>query len=270
MIVTINNLDLAQIADSGQCFRWNRLDDKNFEVIAYDRYLKLRQDGNKFDLNCDEGQWDEIWSAYLDTDTDYEGIGKRIRESDDEYLKEAYEHGQGIRILRQELWETLISFIISQNNNIKRIRGSIEAICKKAALPVTGDAPEGKYRFPKPTELDREFFDDRELGLGYRDVYLADMYEYAALHPDFPDRLLGLDNEEAFRELKSFKGIGDKVANCVCLFGLHQIDAFPIDTHIRQILNKYYPDGFDFDRYKGYAGIIQQYMFNYKLNNRGQ
>ncbi|MCR5406062.1 MAG: 8-oxoguanine DNA glycosylase, N-terminal domain-containing protein, partial [Lachnospiraceae bacterium] len=123
MIVTINNLDLAQIADSGQCFRWHWLDEASFEVIAYDRYLKLRQNGNEFDLSCDEEQWNEIWSTYLDTDTDYAGIGRRIRETDDEYLKEAYEHGQGIRILRQELWETLISFIISQNNNIKRIRG---------------------------------------------------------------------------------------------------------------------------------------------------
>ena len=144
MIVTVNNLDLAQIADSGQCFRWNRLDETSFEVIAYDRYLKLKQNGNKLDLSCDEEQWNEIWSTYLDMDTDYADIGRRIRETDDEYLKKAYEHGQGIRILRQELWETLISFIISQNNNIKRIRGSIEAICKKAALPVTGDAPLGR------------------------------------------------------------------------------------------------------------------------------
>ena len=168
MIVTVNNLDLAQIADSGQCFRWNRLDETSFEVIAYDRYLKLKQNGNKLNLSCDEEQWNEIWSTYLDMDTDYADIGRRIRETDDEYLKKAYEHGQGIRILRQELWETLISFIISQNNNIKRIRGSIEAICRKAALPVTGDAPLEKYRFPKPTELDREFFNDWELGLGYR------------------------------------------------------------------------------------------------------
>lgn len=267
MKITINNMDLAQIADSGQCFRWNRLDDKSFEVIAYDKYLTIKQDGNKFDLSCDEGQWKEIWSTYLDTDTDYADIGAKIESSDDEYLKEAYKHGQGIRILRQDLWETLISFIISQNNNIKRIKGSIEAICAKAALPLEGNAPYGKYRFPKPGELDREFFNDRELGLGYRDTYLADIYEYAALEPDFPKRLKTMDNEEAFKELKSFKGIGDKVANCVCLFGLHHIDAFPIDTHIKQILNRYYSGGFDFERYKGYAGIIQQYMFSYKLND---
>ena len=266
MKITIDNMDLAQIADSGQCFRWNLLDDKSYEVIAYDRYLKIKQEGNEFDLSCDEVQWKSIWSAYLDNDTDYSGIGTCIERSDDEYLKEAYKHGQGIRILRQDLWETLISFIISQNNNIRRIRNSIEAICAKAALPLEGDAPCGKYRFPKPGELDREFFSDRELGLGYRDEYLADMFEYASENPDFPDRLKIMDNEEALKELKSFKGIGDKVANCVCLFGLHHIDAFPIDTHIRQILKMHYPDGFDFERYKGYAGIIQQYMFSYKLN----
>ncbi|MBR4720089.1 MAG: 8-oxoguanine DNA glycosylase [Lachnospiraceae bacterium] len=269
MRVTIDNMNIAQIADSGQCFRWNRLEDGSYEIIAYDRYLKISQNGNEFDLNCEEEQWEEIWSTYLDTDTDYAGIGVNIERSDDTYLKEAYKYGQGIRILRQDLWETLISFIISQNNNIKRIKGSIEAICAKAALPLMGDAPAGKYRFPRPYELDREFFNDRNLGLGYRDGYLADMYEYAAADPDFPERLKTMDNEEALHELKSFKGIGDKVANCVCLFGLHHIDAFPIDTHIKQILKLHYQDGFDFERYKGYAGIIQQYMFNYKLNSKG-
>ncbi|MBR6486860.1 MAG: 8-oxoguanine DNA glycosylase [Lachnospiraceae bacterium] len=266
MQVTIDNLDLSQIADSGQCFRWNRLDEGVYEVIAFDRYLKIRQRGNKFNLSCDEAEWNDIWAAYLDTDTYYAEIGRIITDSEDEYLKEAYRHGCGIRILRQDLWEVIVSFIISQNNNIKRIRGCIEAICQKAALPLKGDAPFGKYRFPKPDDVDEDFFDDRELGLGYRDEYLSKMYEYARTSDSFPDRLKQLDNKDAFSELKSFTGIGDKVANCICLFGLHHIDAFPIDTHIKQILNAHYPNGFDFERYKGYAGIIQQYMFNYKLN----
>lgn len=266
MVIKIDNLNPAQITNSGQCFRWNRLEEDVYEVIAFDRYLRIKQRGDEFDFSCDEAQWNDIWASYLDMDTDYAGIGKLIDPSD-EYLKKAYEYGSGIRILRQELWETLISFIISQNNNIKRIRGSIEAICAKAALPVKGYAPEGKFRFPKPCEVDGEFFNDKELGLGYRDEYLRDMYEYVRINPDFPDGLISMDNETAFKELKSFKGIGDKVANCVCLFGLHHIDAFPIDTHIKQILERHYPKGFDFERYKGYAGIIQQYMFNYKLNS---
>ena len=267
MIIKIDNMSPAQITDSGQCFRWNRIGEDVYEVIAYGRYLTIGQKGNEFELSCDEAEWKEIWADYLDMDTDYAGIGRLIRDSGDEYLKQAYEYGSGIRILRQELWETLVSFMISQNNNIKRIRGSIEAICAKAALPLKGDAPHGKYRFPGPTEVDDAFFDGKELGLGYRDEYLKEMYEYARNDPDFPDRLKDMDNEAAFKELKSFKGIGDKVANCVCLFGLHQIDAFPVDTHIKQILERYYPGGFDFERYKGYAGIVQQYMFNYKLNS---
>ncbi len=267
MQVTINNMDLAQIANSGQCFRWNRLDEGFYEIIAFDRYLTIRQQGNRFELSCDEDEWKNIWAGYLDMDTDYAAIGKMIGESGDDYLKEAYKYGSGIRILRQELWEVLISFIISQNNNIKRIRGSIEAICSKAALPLLGDAPCGKYRFPGPTDIDGDFFNDRELGLGYRDEYLSKMYEYARTSDNFPERLKETGNREAFAELKSFKGIGDKVANCICLFGLHHIDAFPVDTHIRQILDRYYPSGFDLERYKGCAGIIQQYMFNYKLNS---
>ena len=110
------------------------------------------------------------------------------------------------------------------------------------------------------------FFNDRALGLGYRDEYLADMYGYAAADPDFPGRLKAMDNEQALNELKQFKGIGNKVANCVCLYGLHQVDAFPIDTHIKQILKSHYPDGFDFERYEGVAGIVQQYMFYHKIN----
>ncbi len=267
MYIEINNFDPGKIADSGQCFRWNRLREGVYGIIAYDRYIEIRQDGRGFLLSCDEDEWERIWAPYLDIETDYTSIGRAITGSGDEYLKEAYHYGHGIRVLKQELWETVISFIISQNNNIKRIRNSIEAICNKAALPVTGRAPAGKYRFPKPGEIDREFFEDRELGLGYRDIYLADMYEYADTHPDFPDRLNRMDNSEAMSELKTFKGIGNKVAACICLFGLHHIDAFPIDTHIRQILNTYYPKGYDFERYRGYNGIIQQFMFYYKTNS---
>ena len=266
MNITVDNLDLSQIADSGQCFRWRLLKDGSYEIIAFDRYLKVEQKGSEFNLCCSEEEWKDIWFSYFDMDTDYESIGRRIEESDDAYLMQAYRHGSGIRILKQDLWETVISFIISQNNNIKRIKGSIEAICEKAALSLAGENPSGRYRFPGPCDIDREFFMDKSLGLGYRDGYLADMYEYAAGHPDFPDRLKTMDNDEAYNELRSFKGIGNKVANCICLFGLHQIDAFPVDTHIKQIMDLYYPEGFDFERYKGFAGIIQQYMFNYKLN----
>ncbi|MCR5509087.1 MAG: 8-oxoguanine DNA glycosylase [Lachnospiraceae bacterium] len=267
MKIRSDNLDPALIAGSGQCFRWNRTQDDKYELIAFGRYLTLKKQGDELELSCSPGEWDDIWADYLDSGTDYAGIGRLINNSHDEYLKKAYKMGSGIRILKQDLWETVISFMISQNNNIKRIRNSIEAICVKAAVPLKNDCPEGKYAFPGPYDVDTDFFNDKSLGLGYREDYLSGMYEYARLHEDFPDRLKSMDHEDAFRELKSFKGIGDKVANCICLFGLHHIDAFPVDTHIRQILETYYPDGFDLERYKGFNGIIQQYMFNYKLNS---
>ena len=105
MKVKIENMDLSQIAGSGQCFRWNRLKEGVYEIIAFDRYLKIEQKGSVFDLSCDEDEWNGIWASYFDAGTDYAKIGEMIESSGDEYLKEAYGHGCGIRILKQDLWE---------------------------------------------------------------------------------------------------------------------------------------------------------------------
>ncbi|MBR1477692.1 MAG: 8-oxoguanine DNA glycosylase [Lachnospiraceae bacterium] len=253
-----DNLNLDQIAESGQCFRWRRLDEGKYEIEAFGRVLTAGQKGNEFELSCDETEWKEIWYDYFDMDTDYAGIGKLIMSSEDEYLKAAYSFGSGIRILRQELWEMVLTFMISQNNNIKRIRGSVEKLCIRCA--------KGTH-FPSAEEIDLKVFDDTSLGLGYRDVFLREMCAYAKAHPEFPENLRSMDYKEAYETLIGFKGIGVKVANCISLFGLHNIDAFPIDTHIKKILSEHYPDGFDFERYKGVAGIVQQYMFYYDLKH---
>ena len=110
-----------------------------------------------------------------------------------------------------------------------------------------------------------EVFDDRSMGFGYRAPYLKEIYEYGANNPDWLDNLRKMSYDEAMESLLTRKGIGKKVANCICLFGLHHVDAFPIDTHVKQLLDKYYSDGFDFERYKGVAGIIQQYLFYFEL-----
>lgn len=121
------------------------------------------------------------------------------------------------------------------------------------------------YTFPKPLEVPDEVFDDRSMGFGYRAPYLKEIYEYGANNPGWLDNLRKMSYDEAMESLLSRKGIGKKVANCICLFGLHHVDAFPIDTHVKQLLDKYYSDGFDFERYKGVAGIIQQYLFYFEL-----
>ena len=105
----IDNLDLKQIADSGQCFRWKNTGENEYTVVAFDRALRIKQDGNEFELDCDEADWNNIWKSYLDMDTDYAGIAKLIADGDDAHLKEAYAYGSGVRILRQDLWERIVN-----------------------------------------------------------------------------------------------------------------------------------------------------------------
>ena len=266
MILTIDHLNLNQTAKSGQCFRWHKTDENSYLIPPVringnlSNPLTISNIGNsKFDLSCSQKEWDNIWSLYFDMDTDYSAVEDKIMSSGDSHCIEAFQKGYGIRILRQDLWEIIISFLISQNNNITRISRSIEAICQKAGLE--------NNAFPYPGEIDISMFDDSSLGLGYRNTYLKKIYEYALLHPEFPDELKSLSYEKAYTTLLTFTGIGPKVANCICLFGLHHIDAFPIDTHVKQLLNTYYINGFPFDYYEGIAGIIQQYLFYYELNH---
>ena len=258
----IDHLDLKQIAGSGQCFRFKAIDDCKYSVVAFGRYLEITQSGEAFTFSCDETEFNAIWSQYFDLSTDYNYIENLINTSNDSHLKEAYAHGNGIRILRQDLWEMIVTFMISQNNNIKRIAGSVEAICERAGYRT----PDGKgYRFPMPGEISPEFFMDKSLGLGYRDKYLSEIYAFASSNSQWLTVIQSLTYEDAMTALMERKGIGKKVANCISLFGLHHVEAFPIDTHVKQLLEKYYSDGFDYERYDGVAGIIQQYLFYYEL-----
>ena len=258
----IDHFNIHEIASSGQCFRYNKINDTTYSVIACNHYLEIVDNGEYVNFSCNEEEWNSIWADYFDMSTDYAHIEDLVMTSNDPHLIEAYKEGSGIRILRQDLWEIIVTFMISQNNNIKRISNSVEAICKKAALSCTNGPG---YRFPMATEVDSSMFLDKELGLGYRDIYLKEIYDYAASNPSWLSSLRTMSYQDAMASLLERKGIGKKVANCICLFGLHHIDAFPIDTHVKQLLQKYYSDGFDFERYKGYAGIIQQYLFYYEL-----
>ena len=252
MQIKIDHMNLDQIANSGQCFRWKKLNDNTYGILAFGRCLEISQNDDVFTLSCDENEWIQYWKPYfdIDTDIDYDEVEKFITESNDEFLKVAYEYGSGIRILRQDLWEVIISFIISQNNNIPRIKKSIEKLC---------DGVGGK--FPSCYEiLDMDLTDK---GLGYRDKYLEDACEWRLR---FGDLLYESDNPK--KMLMQIKGIGNKVADCICLFGLHDLKAFPIDTHIQKIIDREYngemPDWVE----NKYSGLFQQYLFYYELNNK--
>lgn len=266
MRIKLDHFNINQIAESGQCFRWKKLNENSVELVAFSKFLKITDEGDCFELSCSEEEWDNIWKHYFDLDTDYEEIEKLIRASSDEHMIEAYENGYGIRILKQDLWEMIISFLISQNNNITRISRSIDELCIRAGVRVEGT--DNEYCFPGPFDLETDIFNDRTLGLGYRSEYLKDMFEFVRNNPKWLYELKTMSYEEARNELLKRKGIGPKVADCICLFGLHMVDAFPIDTHVRQLLEKYYSEGFDHEYYKGVRGIIQQYLFFYELKNK--
>lgn len=268
MQLNIPHLDLTQIAESGQCFRWVKSGD-TYIIPSFGpeckKFAPLNISGtdNSFTLSCSKADWEKHWRHYFDMDTDYDAVSRRIISSGDHHAIEAYNAGSGIRILRQDTWEMIITFLISQNNNIKRITRSVDEICKRHA----------EYRseepalFPRPEEFDTGILGDRTLGLGYRAPYIESVVNEIKKSPSLLDELGLMDYDHAYDTLIRFTGIGPKVANCICLFGLHHIEAFPIDTHVKQLLTKYYPNGFPYGYYEGIAGIVQQYLFYYELKN---
>lgn len=254
----------SQIYDSGQCFRMRQLSEDRYQVIAGGKLLELKQQEDTVILFCDRQEYDEVWKHYFDLDTDY-GVFLGKVGVRDKYLADAVRFGSGVRILNQDLWEMIISFIISQQNNIKRIRKCIETICSKY-----GEERQGFFDFPTPESLAAASEEElRECGLGYRSPYLVKTARMVAENPVWLEQMKTMRYAKAKAELLKLPGVGVKVADCVCLFGLHQLTAFPIDTHIRQVLDRQYPKGFPMRRYAGCQGVIQQYIFYYDLMGMG-
>jgi N-glycosylase/DNA lyase len=185
---------------------------------------------------------------------DYGKIKENIRATGDPYLIAAVNYGYGIRILKQDLWETMVTFLVSQQNNIPRIKNIIVKLC----------APHGG-QFPTPDILAQYTENDfLSLGLGYRAKYLQVLVE-AVLKGNLSfDALRDMNYHDAINFLKCFHGIGNKVANCIALFGLHKMEAFPVDVWIKRIIDEQYAGNFNEKRFLGYAGVVQQYMFFYQ------
>lgn len=236
-----------------------------YAVNALGRRLRLAQKGEQVTFFCTEEEFREIWEEYFDLGRDYGALREKI-DPNDAYLVKAAEFGNGIRILHQDLWEMILTFLISQQNNIKRIKTCIAVLCghygkKKETL-------EGEIydTFPEPEEL-RDVSEDtlRGMNFGYRSKYIEKTVQSVLNGTVDLCRIRSLPYQEAREELKRLPGVGDKVADCICLFGLGHLEAFPVDTHIKNVLQREYPQGFPFERYGRMAGIIQQYLFYYDL-----
>ncbi len=249
----IDHMHLNQIANSGQCFRWQQINDNTYNIPAFGKELTISQDGNTFILSCEEDEWNSLWRNYFDLETNYDEVENIIMESNDDFLKTAYRFGNGIRILRQDLWEVVISFIISQNNNIPRIKKSIEKLCDEVG-----------GRFPDCWEISDMDLSDK--GLGYRDKYLQDAVSWWMWEGEHVEARLR-NVKKPKEHLLEINGIGEKVGNCILLFGLHCLDAFPVDIHIKKIIDREYNGKMPEWANCKYAGLFQQYIFYYELNH---
>jgi len=259
--------DLNLIFDCGQAFRFTECDKNSFSGVAFERGVTFCQNEDTVTvIGADEADFNNIWKHYLALDTDYPSLRRAISSlrPNDKVLTEAMECGKGIRLLNQDKWETLLSFIISQNNNIPRIRSIIERLSLEL-----GEASEHNgatvYAFPTPEAILSVGVEGlREMKVGFRAPYMIDAAERVA---DGRLSLEGLDTyntEELLKELMTVKGVGLKVASCVALFGYGRLDSFPIDVWIKRVLDKYYPDGFDHTALPNTAGLVQQYLFYYE------
>lgn len=261
MTKKIRNFDLKQIEESGQCFRMKMTDSSHAVNIAGGRIVEIRQiTDDTFEFDCSEEEFNNVWYDYFDLSTDYDTFISSIPK-DDEFLQKAAQYGRGIRILKQEPFETLITFIISQRKSIPAIKTSVEKLCRLCGNEITG----GIYAFPEPKAV--AGLSDADLAscsLGYRAGYVKKAAE-AVYRGDADLSAMGiLSDADLFNRLKEFTGVGDKVANCVMLFAYHRIAAFPVDVWISRIIDQYYGGKFPVGLYEGYAGVIQQYMFYYR------
>ncbi len=256
---------ISQICRSGQCFRMKEEETGSCVVIAGKRRIEVSQQGEICWFDCSEQEFEEFWKEYFDLEGDYAACMARV-DSGDLYLQKAMEEGFGIRILRQDLWEMIVSFLISQQNHIARIKRCIELLCEQYGEICTDIKGNDYYAFPEPEALAGLPEDAlKECNLGYRSKYVVRAAQSVCSGALDLDRISRLSYGRAKKELLKLFGVGEKVADCICLFGLHHLQAFPVDTHIRQALEAHYRRGFPHRRYRDCQGVLQQYIFYYEL-----
>ena len=255
-------LDIALSCDCGQAFRWSVKEDGKIHGTVENKSVDIIQTENEIIfLNTTEEDFKSLWWAYFDLERDYEGI---LDSFDDEHLKKALREFYGIRILKQNEWEALCSFIISQNNNIPRIKGIIERLCMTFGEKIK----EEEYSFPsyeKIAELNEE--DLAPLRAGFRNKYIIDAARKLKSGEVDIEKVKKLPLDEARQELMKIKGVGKKVADCTLLYGFGRMEAFPVDVWGKRIVEELYPDGLP-QCIKGNEGIAQQYLFHWRRNSK--
>lgn len=278
ILKNFESFEPQHIFECGQCFRWNKEEDNSYTGVFGNNVLNVKKEGKDiiFKGICD-GDIKEVCEEYFDLNTNYEEIKDKLSKID-KYLANSIQYGKGIRILNQDLWETIISFEISANNNIPRIKGIIDRICKKYGKQIIWNN-ESYYTFPTIQELSKASVEDlRQLGLGFRDKRI---YETTQIFLKGDITIEDLKNEEDTEKLRdkllTLPGVGPKVADCILLFSLRRYEVFPIDVWVRRVMNELYIHNDNEEKvskneiqklakekYSNLAGLAQQYLFYWK------
>lgn len=274
------SFNLRDIFECGQCFRWNKQEDGSYTGIWKENVLNIRQEDNKiiFKGICQNGDIEKEIKEYFDLDRNYEEIKDKLAKID-ENMKLSIKYGEGIRILNQDLWETIISFIISANNNIPRIKGIIERLSKKYGKEIKWNN-ESYYTFPTAEELKNVTVEEyRNLGLGFRDIRLYETTKMINEKQIDLEKLKQNPNTQEVRDkLLTLSGVGPKVADCILLFStLKRFEVFPIDVWVRRVMNELYIkkedetkvskkeiDKLAQEKFGNLAGMAQQYLFYWR------
>ena len=258
VIPDVRDLDLEQTLDCGQSFRWEKQNDGSFSGVAFGKYVNISLDGTYMVIKNAVPEDEKIWREYFDLELDYGKIRGDISKLHP-VLEEAARYAPGIRILRQEPYEALCTFIISQNNNIKRIKGIVARLCESFG----DEIDEGVYTFPNAERLEELTPDDlAPLRAGFRNRYIIDSAKKVASGEVDLELCKTADYEAARAELMKITGVGVKVADCTLLFGMHRVEAFPVDVWMKRAMEKLFP-GMTANDFGEYAGIAQQYIFHY-------
>ncbi len=279
LIKNQDSFELEDIFECGQCFRWNKEEDLSYTGVIKNGVINVNKSGNKiiFKGICD-GELKDVVEDYFDLSRDYSKIKMKLSEIDS-YMKTSVEYGKGIRILNQDLWETIISFIISANNNIPRIKGIIERLSAKYGKEIEWNGKK-YYTFPTPEELKEVSVEDyRKLGLGFRDIRLYETTKMILENKvDLQKLRENPDTKEVREQLLTLSGVGPKVADCILLFSdLKRFEVFPIDVWVRRVMNDLYIKEEDEtkvskvkiekianEKFGSLAGLAQQYLFYWR------
>ena len=288
-----DDFDLEKIATSGQCFRVRKSEEEEkFQFIHQDDILtifKNNNNKNSFCISCTDEEWKSKWEDYFDLKRNYKKIRTSVK-SNNTFLKQSLEFGRGLRILKQDPWEMIVTVIISQRRSMPSIATCVEKLCKKYGnlisengydMAISGSGykmPTEIYSFPTPSVLAKANLNDlRDCGLGYRAEYVKSAAELVIANStsansnqtlDIFSRMQQMNDETLFEFLTSFHGIGKKVASCIMLFGFSRTASAPVDVWIERVINENFSGINPFNEFEDTAGIVQQYLFFYKTHAR--